>query len=112
MAILTTLYGLQGLALAASYAPQLRSVWRSKTGAQDISIVTWLFWSATSLISLFYAFNVVKDMPFAAVSATTLVGSVAVSVVAAVRRFQHGRTRGQGEGSYVDPMRQTEVSPS
>jgi len=106
MAILTTLFGLQGLALAVSYAPQVCSIWKSKTGAQDISIVTWLFWSATSLISLLYAFNVVEDMPFAAVSATTLVGSVGVSVVAAVRRLQHSRARPECDGCYVSSVRQ------
>ncbi len=91
MTILTALYGLQSLAVGISYAPQLRSVWKSTTGARDISITTWLLWSATSLVSLLYAVSVVHDIPFAAVSATSLVGSIAVSAMAGLRRIQHSR---------------------
>ncbi len=91
MTILSALYGLQSLAVGLSYAPQIRSVWKSKTGAQDISITTWLLWSATSLVSLLYALTVVKDFPFIAVSATSLVGSLAVSAMAVLRRIQHSR---------------------
>ncbi len=91
MTVLSVLYGLQSLAVAVSYAPQMRSVWKSRTGAQDISIATWLIGSATSLVSLVHAPAVVKDLPFIVVSATSLVGSLAVSAIAGVRRIQHLR---------------------
>ena len=91
MTILTALYGLQSLAVGISYAPQMRAVWKSSTGARDISITTWLLWSGTSLVSLLYALTVVKDFPFIAVSATSLVGSVAVSALVLLRRIQHSR---------------------
>jgi hypothetical protein len=45
----------------------------------------------SSLISLVYALAVVKDVAFIAVSAASLLGSLGVSVVAAVRRWQHLR---------------------
>jgi len=91
MTILTALYGLQSVAVGISYAPQIRSVWKSESGARDISITTWLLWSATSLVSLLYALSVVKDVPFIAVSATSLVGSLVVSAMAVLRRIQHSR---------------------
>ncbi len=91
MSLLIALYGLQSLAVGISYAPQMRAVWKSTTGARDISIATWLLWSATSLVSLLYALTVVNDLPFTVVSATSLVGSFAVSVLAILRRIQHPR---------------------
>ncbi len=91
MSLLSALYGLQSLAVGISYAPQMRAVWKSTTGARDISIATWLLWSATSLVSLLYALSVVKDPPFIVVSATSLVGSAVVSALAILRRLQQPR---------------------
>jgi len=73
--------------------PQFRSVWKSRTGAQDISIATWLFWTTTSLVSLVYAFAVVKDRPLIAVSATGLAGCTLITAATIIRRLQHIRKR-------------------
>lgn len=89
----TVLYGLQGVTLAVSYVPQFRSVWKSRTGAKDISIATWLFWTTTSIVSLVYAFAIVKDRPLIAVSATALAGCTLITLATIIRRLQYTRQR-------------------
>ncbi len=84
--LLTWLYSMSGVAGIVSYGPQIRSAWRSTDGARDVSLLTWGFWCCTATVSTLYASLVVKDLPFALLSAGNLVGCCGVAGVAAWRR--------------------------
>lgn len=88
---ITWLYGASGVAILASYAPQVRLAWRSRQGAKDVSLATWGFWCCTALVSVLYATVVVKDRGFALMATGNMVGCIAVTAITAWRRLQFVR---------------------
>ena len=95
--ILTAVYGATGAALLASYAPQIRSVWRSKTGAADVSLLTWCLWSMASTIAALYAHFVASDAGYFLLSLGNAAGCYAVAGLTAFKRSQ-ARTSGAHHG--------------
>ena len=77
-AILTVLYGLTSIILLAGYLPQALSVWKSRTGAKDVSLSTWFLWSLSSTIAALYALFVIGDVPYLVLSLGNCVGCLSV----------------------------------
>lgn len=89
--VLSALYAAFGIVLVAAYLPQLRSVWRSRSGAADVSLCTWGVWCASATVSLLYAHLVSRDLGYTLVSLGNVGGCYAVTGVALLRRRSHRR---------------------
>jgi len=87
---ISTLYAATGLLIIGSYGPQLWSVWRSRNGARDVSLLTWAGWSASAIVSVLYSALVVRDRVFTLVCCGHLLGCFAILGVAAARRRSAG----------------------
>jgi hypothetical protein len=97
--VLSTLYGATGMALVVSYAPQIWTVWRSRTGAEDVSVLTWAFWSVTAAIGLLYAKFVARDAGFVMMSLANVLGCSSVTGLAMLKRLRWKRDRASSERS-------------
>jgi len=62
-----------GIVLMFSYVPQWRDIVRSTTGARDVNIVSWLYWTFSTLIGSGYAIFVNKALPLTLVVVGLLV---------------------------------------
>lgn len=89
---LKTLYSISGVCIVGAYVPQAISAWKSKTGAKDVSILTWAMWCVTSTISTLYSMIIVNDLPYILVSLGNLLGCAAVVGFAGFRRLQMQRS--------------------
>ncbi|MDZ5457578.1 hypothetical protein [Azohydromonas lata] len=84
--LVSVLYAVFGAVLVAAYIPQLWSVWRSRTGAADVSLLTWSIWSTSATVTLLYAALVARNAEFVLVSTGNLVGCYAVTSLIVYRR--------------------------
>ena len=91
--VLTMLYGAAGSVTLASYAPQLRAVWRSKTGAGDVSLLMWSLWSVGAAIAVLYAQVVAQDPGYLLMSLGNATGCLLMTGLTAFKRSQ---ARGAG----------------
>jgi hypothetical protein len=89
LGLVSALYALFGVVFVVAYVPQLRSVWRSRNGAADVSLGTWGLWSASATVSLLYAHMVSRDLNFALVSLGNMAGCYAVTGAAFLKRQRH-----------------------
>jgi hypothetical protein len=87
VALLKTLYGATSVAILVSYLPQIRSVWRSRTGANDVSLFTWGVWGVVALVAALYAHVVVRDPGYALLSVGNAAGCFTVAGIATYKRF-------------------------
>lgn len=87
---ISTLYAATGLIIIGSYGPQLWSVWRSRNGARDVSLLTWAGWSASAVVSVLYSSLVVRDRTFTLVCCGHLVGCLAILGTTLARRRAGG----------------------
>ena len=87
------LYSGLGNLLAFLYLPQICTIWRSRSGAHDISLSAWFLWTVFAFITVCYALLVARDARFGAVSASNLVGCALVTGVTAWRRYRSGNSR-------------------
>lgn len=88
MDILATLYLATGIAFAIAFLPQIRMLWRDQTGAASISLASWGMFSACSVITVLYAWQVNGDPYFIATTALCAAGNLAVFSLASYRRMQ------------------------
>ena len=88
ISFLTTLYALAGIVVLAGYVPQAVSVWKSRTGARDISLPTWSLWTLTSSVGAIYASFVVRDLPYLALCLGNVTGCAAVVALIILRRLK------------------------
>jgi hypothetical protein len=85
---LTVLYGAAGVVTVSSYASQIRVVWRSQTGAADVSLLMWSLWSATAAIAVLYAQFVSHDARYVLLSMGNAVGCFLVTGLTILKRSQ------------------------
>lgn len=85
---LKAMYAAAGMVTIASYAPQIRAVWRSETGATDVSLIMWGLWSAAALIAVGYACVVTHDPGYVLMSLGNAVGCLLVTALTALKRSQ------------------------
>jgi hypothetical protein len=90
-ALLIKLYPVCGVVLIASYVPQIRVAWADRSGARGVSLLAWGLWVITSAISSLYAWLIVGDFAFTAISLGTFFGASAVLGAAIWRRSKYGR---------------------
>jgi uncharacterized protein with PQ loop repeat len=88
ISFLTTLYTLAGIMVLVGYVPQAVSVWKSRTGARDISLSTWSLWTLTSGVGAIYASLVVGDLPYLALCIGNVAGCAAVVTLIILRRLK------------------------
>ena len=76
MSIIDFLYS--GIAVIAiiGYTPQIIKLWKSNTDSKDVSLLTWLIWMGTWVISLFYGILELQDLKFCIVAIINLIGHV------------------------------------
>jgi len=87
------LYSGLGTLFALLYLPQVRVVWRSRSGARDISLLAWALWTVSAFVTVCYALLVARDARFGVVSASNLVGCAAVTGVTAWKRCRDSAPR-------------------
>lgn len=98
---LTILYAIDSFVLVAMYWPQIKTAWEDQTGCQTISLLTWGVWTVSSLITLFYAIICTGKWPFIMMSVGNLIGTIAVFLIAVVRRRDYEAKRARSSlGEY------------
>jgi uncharacterized protein with PQ loop repeat len=85
---LTILYGAAGVVTIVSYAPQIYAVWRSETGAADVSLAMWCLWSIAATIAVLYAQFVARDKGYFLMSLGNAAGCFLVTGLVVFRRSQ------------------------
>jgi hypothetical protein len=60
---LTLAYGFFNTMRMASYAPQILLVARDRSGAKNISLTSWMVWTAANITTAVYAWNKLADIP-------------------------------------------------
>jgi uncharacterized protein with PQ loop repeat len=88
MDILSALYVMVGFVFTIAFIPQLRTLWRDRTGAASVSISTWAMFSACNVITLLYAITHTTDSNFIFCSAMCTLGNLAVFTLALWRRLK------------------------
>ena len=83
--IVTWLYGASGVAVLASYLPQLRAILRSGDG-KGVSLVTCSLWCGAAAVSALYAATAVRDPGMLMMALGNLAGSMAVMAATLWRR--------------------------
>ena len=78
LTILPYLYASIALVAIAGYLPQIYKLARSHGDSGDISLLTWLIWLSTWLISLLYGMLILHDVRFCLVAAVNIAGHVAI----------------------------------
>lgn len=82
-----SLYAINGLVAVLLYCPQIYRAWKQSGPGHSVSLITFGGWGIGSLITALYAFLVVQDPVFTAVSLGNMAGSVTVFGISAVRRL-------------------------
>ena len=77
--MLSFLFALVPVVSIAAYVPQLWRLAQNPSSARALSLVTWLTWSATGVVSLLYGAFVVADALLTAVFAANAAGQLAVT---------------------------------
>jgi hypothetical protein len=90
---ITAVYALCNVVRLLFYVPQLLAVFRDPFGACAISISTWTFWTFSHAVTTVYCGMVVNDPLLAAMMLGNTVGSCAIAVLTARKRYLQGRGR-------------------
>ncbi len=85
-------YSVSNALRVASYAPQLWSVARDRTGAQAISCLSWNLWTAANATTALYAWTQWRDPVLTLVNAANALGCVAIVLTTLVKRSAYART--------------------
>jgi len=91
LATIKSLYAVNGFAAVLLYMPQVFKAWKDREHALSLSLVSFGGWCIGSLITALYAWLLVKDSIFTAVSLGNMVGSGAVFLIAVNSRLWPGR---------------------
>ncbi|RJF99809.1 PQ-loop domain-containing transporter [Noviherbaspirillum saxi] len=76
--VLSVLYGVSGCAATVLYVPQILRYHRDHSARQSISLLTWSGWIMVTLVTVLYAFFVVKSPLFASVAACNAIAQLIV----------------------------------
>jgi hypothetical protein len=90
--VLGVLYGATGLVVVASYALQIRAVWRSEKAA-GVCLPMWLLWFATAFIGMLYAAFVARERGTLWMSSANALGCGLVVAATCWRRRGGARRR-------------------
>ena len=82
-----SLYAMNGFVAVLLYIPQILSACKNRHNAFSVSLVTFGGWTVGSLITAVYAWIIVKDAMFTAVSLGNTIGSGAVFLIIAGQRL-------------------------
>lgn len=66
--VLSTLYGVSGIAASALYFPQILRYHRDRDARRSISLLTWSGWIVVTFVTILYAAYVVKNTLFTTVA--------------------------------------------
>ncbi len=61
MTILSALYVAASLVFALAYVPQIRTLWRDRSGAVSTNLASWAMFSAANIITFLYALQANGD---------------------------------------------------
>lgn len=88
---LKSLYALNGFIAVLLYLPQIIKAWNDKSHALSLSLLTFGGWSIGSVITALYAFLLVQDKVFTAISLGNVAGSGSLFLIAAFSRLASRR---------------------
>lgn len=88
---LKSLYVLNGFVAVLLYLPQIVKAWSDRTHALSLSPVTFGGWCVGSFITALYAWLLVQDRIFTAISLGNMLGSGAVFVIITASRLASRR---------------------
>ena len=88
--LLRMLYGATGVVVVASYALQVRTVWRSEKAA-GVCLPMWLLWFASAFIGMLYAVFMARERGTLWMSSANAVGCGLVVAATAWRRWGGAR---------------------
>jgi len=89
---LKSLYALNGFVAVLLYLPQIMKAWSDKSHALSLSLLTFGGWCVGSMVTALYAFLLVKDNIFTAISLGNMAGSGAVFLIVASSRLASRRS--------------------
>ncbi|ACM20048.1 hypothetical protein Geob_1690 [Geotalea daltonii FRC-32] len=87
--MIRSLYALNGIVAVLLYLPQIRTILRNKEEVGSFSLITFGGWSVGSIITALYAWTLIGDPMFAAVSLANMLGSGTVFTLVAGRRLKN-----------------------
>ena len=82
-----SLYAVNGFVAVLLYLPQIVSALKDKKRALSLSLFTFAGWSLGSFITALYAWYLVQDKMFTAISLGNMAGSGAIVVIIVFSRF-------------------------
>jgi drug/metabolite transporter (DMT)-like permease len=88
--VVGVLYGATGVVVVASYALQIRAVWRSEQAA-GVCLPMWLLWFATAFIGMLYAAFIARERGTLWMSSANALGCALVVAATAWRRWGGSR---------------------
>lgn len=91
--LITAVYAVSNVGRLLFYVPQLLAVSRDPSGACAISLSTWTFWTLSHAATTVYCGTVVDDPLLAVMMLGNTLGSCAIVVLTARKRFGQGRMR-------------------
>lgn len=107
---LKSLYAMNGVAAVLLYLPQVARAWQDREHARSLSLVSFGGWCAGSLVTALYAWLVVNDSIFTAVSLGNMAGSGSVFLIAARSRMGEAKKEaGPVQGALSSPRLQGEA---
>ena len=78
MSIIDILYSTIVFIAVFGYVPQIYKLWRSDSDSKDVSILTWLIWLYTWVVTLLYGAFELGDLKLCIVAVINLVGHVVI----------------------------------
>lgn len=88
------LYPLVGILSILAYVPQIKSLLKTRTSPDDISLSSWLMWIFSCLLSLGYGIFHLKDVLFCLTTALGLFFMVLIVSTVLYKRYRYGYLRG------------------
>jgi len=83
------LYTATGLIIAIGYIPQTLKLLRTKSTCHDISILTWVIWDYTTIISLLYSMFELNDPKLIAVNAVHTFFITLIIAITLYKRYKY-----------------------
>ncbi len=83
------LYSTVGVVVTFGYLPQVYKLLRSQTPCRDISLIAWLIWDYTSIVSLLYSVFDVEDLKLSIVNSINVFFITTIILVTLYKRRKY-----------------------
>jgi len=89
----TFMYPIVPLVGITGYLPQMINLFKTNEAPKSISLLTWMIWTSTWMVSFGYAVFSVQDLLFATTSGMNLVGHLFIIALAVYKRHKYDENK-------------------